>query len=165
MDPLILIICLCCLGACALVGYGLHPSSEATSISQRLQGLKAEQQTRAATSTLRDQDEMNKSIVTRVILPLAEKWSKFFSQLTPVTALNRAKVSIIRAGLQGKINPGQITTLSYILMVVLPMLSLSFAGLPTAFLSKATGDPGHRRAARLPASLRLCRGQGQGAPE
>ena len=77
--------------------------------------------------SLRDQDEMSKSLVTRVILPMAEKWSKFFSQLTPVTSLNRAKTSIIRAGLQGKVTPGQITTLSYILMVVLPVTSFPAA--------------------------------------
>jgi tight adherence protein C len=138
VDPLFIIICVCIAGAFVLLGLALNPSSEATSISQRLEGLKAEQQARSAPSSLRDQDEMNKSIVTRVILPLAEKWSKFFSQMTPVTALNRARMSIIRAGLQGKVTPGQITTLSYVLMVTVPILSLSFAGVPTALLSKST---------------------------
>jgi tight adherence protein C len=64
--------------------------------------------------------------------------SKMFSSLTPVTALNGAKVSIARAGLQGKVTPTQITTLSYILMVVVPLMSLSFAGVPETFLSKST---------------------------
>jgi tight adherence protein C len=138
MDPLILLICGCCIGAFALLGFALQPSSETTSISQRLEGLKAGQQSRATPKSLRDADEMNKSLVTRVILPMAEKWSRFFSQVTPVTSLNRARKTIIRAGLAGKVTPGQITTISYILMVIVPFCSLSFAGFPTSFLSKST---------------------------
>jgi tight adherence protein C len=138
MDPLIILICGCCLGAFTLLGFALHPTSETTSISQRLESLKVGQQNRATPSSLRDQDEMNKSLVTRIILPMAEKWSHFFSQVTPVKSLNRAKKTIIRAGLQGKVTPGQITTISYILMVLVPFCSLSFAGMPTALLSKST---------------------------
>ena len=52
---MIFIICLCLLGTCILLGYALHPSSETTSISQRLEGLKASQQPRAVGTTLRDQ--------------------------------------------------------------------------------------------------------------
>jgi tight adherence protein C len=114
-----------------------QPSSETTSISQRLQGLKAGQQGRAV-GTLRDQDEMSKSMFTRVILPMVDKLSRFFSQMTPVTALNRAKITIARAGLQGKVTPTQITTLSYILMGLVPFMSFSFSGVPDALLSKPT---------------------------
>jgi tight adherence protein C len=52
--------------------------------------------------------------------------------------LNRARVSIAQAGLQGKVLPSQITTMSYILMVVVPFMSLSFTGVPTSILSKAS---------------------------
>jgi tight adherence protein C len=69
---------------------------------------------------------------------MAEKWSKFFNQVTPASSLNRSKAMIVRAGLQGKVTPGQITTLSYIMMIAMPVLSLSFAGMPTALMSKAT---------------------------
>jgi len=138
MDPLFLIICGCFVGFCLLMGLALHPSSETSSISQRLEGLKAGQQQRVAQGTLRDQDEMNKSIFTRLILPMVDRFSKFFSQVTPVTSLNRARVSIIQAGLQGKVTPGQITTISYILMGLIPFLSLSFTGMPTEFLSQQT---------------------------
>jgi len=135
MDPLLLLICGCCIGAFVLLGVALTPSTESTSISQRLEGLRNTQQAQGAkTSTLRDQDEMNKSVVTRVILPLADKWSKFFSQLTPATSLNRAKISIIQAGMQGKVTPGQITTMSYVLMGLLPLMSL-----PTAKLMAHSG--------------------------
>ena len=137
MDPMVLLIAGCCLGACVLLGLALQPSSETSSISQRLEGLKAGQQ-RTGPTSLRDQDEMSKSMVTRVILPMVDKLSKVFGQLTPVTSLNRAKVSIAQAGLQGKVTPAQITTLSYILMVVMPVLSLSFSGVPEGLLSKPT---------------------------
>jgi tight adherence protein C len=136
---MIFLICLCLLGTCILLGYALHPSSETTSISQRLEGLKASQQTRAVGTTLRDQDEMNKSIFVRLILPMVDKFSKFFTQMTPVTSLNRARVSIVRAGMTGKVTPAQITSFSYILAVLLPILSLPVAGFPTKLMSMATG--------------------------
>ena len=122
MDIMTLLLGGCVFGALLLLGFALQPSSETTSISQRLEGLKAGQQSRG-TGTLRDQDEMSKSAFTRVVLPMVDKLSKVFSQLTPVTSLNRAKVTIARAGLQGKVTPTQITTLSYILMVVVPVMS------------------------------------------
>jgi tight adherence protein C len=135
--PLFLIFCACVFGFIVLMGFAFHPSSETTSISQRLEGLKAGQQQRT-TSTLRDQDEMGKSPFTRIVLPIVDKLSRFFSQMTPVTSLNRARVSIAQAGLQGKVTPSQITTLSYILMIVVPFLSLSFTGIPTGFLTQAS---------------------------
>jgi len=137
MDPMLLLICACGFGCLVLLGFALHPSSETTSISQRLEGLKASQQQRGPTS-LRDQDEMSKSAFTRVVLPMLDKLSAFFSQLTPVKSLNRAKVSIIQAGLQGKITPLQIASLSYILMVAMPVLSLPVVGFPTAIASYTT---------------------------
>jgi tight adherence protein C len=133
MDPLFLIFCACLFGFILLMGFALHPSSETTSISQRLEGLKAGQQQRVKTS-LRDEEEMGKSPFTRIVLPIIDKLSKFFSQMTPVTSLNRARVSIAQAGLQGKVFPAQITTISYILMFVIPFMSLSFTGIPPHLL-------------------------------
>src|ERR1039458_4917361 len=83
MDPLFLIFCACLFGFILLMGFALHPSSETTSISQRLEGLKAGQQQRVKTS-LRDEEEMGKSPFTRIVLPIIDKLSKFFSQMTPV---------------------------------------------------------------------------------
>jgi tight adherence protein C len=137
MDAMLIITSLCALGAFVLLGLALQPSSETSSISQRLEGLKATSQKRTG-SSLRDQDEMGKSLFVRMVLPIIDKWSKFFSQMTPTTSLERARMSIVRAGLQGKVTPGQITSFSYILMVAVPFLSLSFAGIPTALLSKST---------------------------
>ncbi len=137
---LFFLICACFLGMLILLGMAFTPSSEGTSISQRLEGLKAGQEPKgSATSTLRDQDEMNKSLVTRVILPVVDKTSKFFSQLTPVTSLNRARVLIIRAGLQGsKVTPARITSFSYILMILVPFMSLSFVGVPQGLMTFST---------------------------
>jgi tight adherence protein C len=137
MDLILIAVSLCGLGCFVLLGLALQPSSETSSISQRLEGLKATTQKRTG-SSLRDQDEMSKSLFVRMILPLVDRSSKFFSQMTPSTSLDRARRSIIQAGMQGKVTPGQITSFSYILMIVVPILSLSFAGIPTALLSRAT---------------------------
>jgi tight adherence protein C len=137
LDPLFLIFCGCLFGALLLAGFAFHPSSETTSISQRLEGLKAGQQQRTKTS-LRDEEEMGKSAFTRVVLPIVDKMSKFLGQMTPVTSLNRARVSIAQAGLQGKVTPTQITTMSYVLMIVLPVLILPYTGIPTSLLSYAS---------------------------
>src|SRR5271168_5106449 len=102
MDPLFLVFIACAFGFVLLVGFAFHPSSETTSISQRLEGLKSGQQQRVK-SSLRDEEEMGKSAFTRVVLPIVDKFSKFFTQMTPVTSLNRARVSIAQAGLQGKV--------------------------------------------------------------
>jgi len=136
MDAMLIITSLCALGAFVLLGLALQPSSEGSSISQRLEGLKASTQKRTGTS-LRDQDEMSKSLFVRMVIPMVDKWSKFFSGMTPATSLQRAQLSIVRAGMQGKVTPGQITSFSYILMVMVPFLSLSFAGIPTGILSKS----------------------------
>ena len=136
-DPLFLILVACAFGCIVLVGFAFHPSSEATSISQRLEGLKAGQQQKV-TTTLRDQDEMGKSPFTRIVLPAVDKLSKLFGQMTPVTSLNRARVSIAQAGLQGKVTPMQITTLSYILMIVVPFMALSFTGIPTGLMTQSS---------------------------
>jgi tight adherence protein C len=138
MDPLFLIFCACVFGFIVLMGIAFHPSSETTSISQRLEGLKAGQQQRTLT-TLRDQDEMGKSPFTRIVLPIVDKLSKFFGSMTSGASLNRARVSIAQAGLQGKVTPTQITTISYVLMIAVPFLSLSFTGIPTGLLTQSSG--------------------------
>jgi tight adherence protein C len=139
MDPLFLIFCGCAFGFILMLGFALNPSSETTSISQRLEGLKAGQQQRKATTTLRDEEEMSKSPFTRVVLPLVDKLSRTFSSMTPKTSLDRARKSIAQAGLTGKVFPSQITTISYVLMVMVPFMSLSFTGIPKTLVSQATG--------------------------
>ena len=139
MDPLFLLSCACAFGFIVLLGFALTPTQETSSISQRLEGLKAGQQQGKKLNTLRDEEEMGKSAFTRVILPMVDKLSKTFSSLTPKTSLDRARKSIAQAGLTGKVFPSQITTISYILMVLVPFMSLSFTGFPKTLVSQATG--------------------------
>src|SRR5579859_5632037 len=120
MDPFFIIICVCFFGAIILMGFAMHPSAETTSISQRLEGLRAGQQQQRTKTSLRDEEEMGKSPFTRVVLPIVDKMSKILGSMTSGASLNRARISIAQAGLQGKIFPAQITTMSYILMVVVP---------------------------------------------
>lgn len=135
---MLIITALCAVGAFGLLAFALQPSSETSSISQRLEGLKATSQKKATATGLRDQDEMSKSLFVRMVLPLMDRWSKFFSQLTPATSLTRAQKSIVQAGMQGKVTPGQITTISYCLMIGMPILLLPGFGLPTGLLSRPT---------------------------
>ena len=138
MDAMLILTALCTVGAFGLLGMALRPASEGSAISQRLEGLRATAAKKSATS-LRDQDEMSKSLFVRMVLPFVDKSSRFFGQMTPTTSLERARRSIVQAGLQGKVTPTQITTLSYILMLGIPFLSLiSFAGIPMALVSKST---------------------------
>jgi tight adherence protein C len=82
---------------------------------------------------------MQKSAFTRVILPVVDKLSRFFSQMTPVKSINRARVAIAQAGMQGKVKPSQITTLQYILMVFVPIMTLPVTGMPDSLLSMKSG--------------------------
>lgn len=66
---------------------------------------------------LRDEEEMNKSLVDRVILPLAEKFSKPFSAIMPDGMVKGCERDIEQAGLYDKITGPQLTTISYLLMI------------------------------------------------
>jgi tight adherence protein C len=135
MDPFFIVGCVLILGFAVLVGMAFQPASDTPNISERLKGLHASQQARTGGSTLRDQDEMEKSVFTRVVLPMVDKLSKLLSQMTPGTSLTRARVAIVQAGMQGKVTPSQITTLSFILMFALPILLIPTFGIPTTLLS------------------------------
>ena len=69
---------------------------------------------------LRDSEEMDKSLITRVFLPLANKWSKNFSGVTPATMVIKADEMIAQAGMIGKVTGVQLTTLSWLMMAGLP---------------------------------------------
>ncbi len=74
---------------------------------------------------------MQKSAFTRVILPLVDRMSRLFSAMMPNSSLDRARKTIAQAGLTGKVTPTQIMTLSYVLMILVPLMSLSFASPPS----------------------------------
>ncbi|NJK91812.1 MAG: type II secretion system F family protein [Blastochloris sp.] len=70
---------------------------------------------------IRDAEVMDKSLVSRVFLPLADRFSKTFGAMTPATMITKADQLIAEAGMIGTITGVQLTTLSWILMAVLPM--------------------------------------------
>jgi tight adherence protein C len=87
---------------------------------QKVQGLKGE----AAAAQLRDQEEMNKSVIVRVILPLADKLTKPLSFMLPQASIERGRKDIASAGLTGKVAPAQIMVISYVLLLLLPSIML-----------------------------------------
>jgi tight adherence protein C len=103
--------------AVILAAMGLKPS-EAPSIGKRLEGLQA--QKAGGVKTLRDADEMNKSFIVRVVLPMSLKLSRYFSAITPQGMIEKTRKDIAAAGLTGKVQPVQITTLSWVGMITLP---------------------------------------------
>ncbi|MDZ4787797.1 MAG: type II secretion system F family protein [Blastochloris sp.] len=70
---------------------------------------------------IRDAEVMDKNIMTRIFLPLSNKLSKNFSALTPATMIAKADMNIAQAGLMGVLTGVQLTTLSWILMSILPV--------------------------------------------
>ncbi len=71
---------------------------------------------------IRDQEVMNQSLAVRVLLPIADKCSKWFSNLTPLGMLDQCRKDIASAGMTGKVTPVQITTLSWLFFFGLPIL-------------------------------------------
>lgn len=115
--PLMLLVACALIVISLLVGVNAIRSTEAPSIGKRLEGLQASATDKQG---LRDAEEMNKSFIVRVVLPLADKMSKLFSGITPATALEKCRLDIAAAGMTGKVSPVQITTLSYMLLIALP---------------------------------------------
>lgn len=116
--PIMLILgCMLLFVALVIAAKAAKPA-EAPSIGKRLEGLQAA--SAGGSQSLRDADEMNKSFIVRVVLPLADKLSKVFSGITPATAIEACRKDIASAGMTGKVSPVQITTLSYMLMIGLP---------------------------------------------
>jgi tight adherence protein C len=75
----------------------------------------------SARVSLRDEEVMSKSLLARVILPMANKYSKLFGSITPAKMIEDSDRSIAEAGLQGTVTGAQITTLSWVLAAVLPV--------------------------------------------
>jgi tight adherence protein C len=71
--------------------------------------------------SLRDAEQMDKGLVSRVFLPLANKWSKKFSGITPAKMIADADQAIAEAGMTGQVTGAQITTLSWMLAAAIPV--------------------------------------------
>lgn len=70
---------------------------------------------------LRDAEQMQKGLVQRVFLPLAAKWSRRFSAITPAKMVADADQAIAEAGMTGQLTGAQLTTLSWMLAGGLPV--------------------------------------------
>jgi tight adherence protein C len=106
---------------------------QAPSIGKRLEGLQSAQGGKV--TSLRDQDVMNKSIIVRVVLPVADKMANLFKGITPQGSLAKCTRAISQAGLTGKVSPVQLTTISWVLLFALP----SFFWMLTAIKPERSG--------------------------
>jgi len=125
-DPVFLLFCLAVGGAVLMLIIG-SKTKEAPSIGKRLEGLR--QQDATGRKSLRDEEEMNKSFIVRVVLPAADKMSGLFKGITPKGSLDQCRKDIIAAGLAGKVSPLQITSLSWFLLFTLPTFFLIMASM------------------------------------
>src|SRR5260221_14352114 len=121
----ILLIYGCIAAACILLVMALTPKPE-TSVIERVQRVKEAVAQGKSGAMVRDQEHMQKSFVERVMLPLADKLSNTFSGITPVGMINSNRFAIQQAGLLGKVSPTQLATLSWILMIVCPLVALLY---------------------------------------
>jgi tight adherence protein C len=71
---------------------------------------------------LRDSEQMEQNIATRVLIPMANKYGKLFSGFMPATMIEKAERSIGEAGMIGKVTGIQLMTLSWIFGIGLPLL-------------------------------------------
>ncbi len=69
---------------------------------------------------LRDADEMNKSIVDRLFIPLADKYGKMLASVTPSNAVARYDQLLMEAGMDNKMSGAQVTTISLLLAIAFP---------------------------------------------
>lgn len=90
------------------------------SLTERLKS--SEGAASSGSNSLRDKDEMKKSFFNRVILPASEKLGKRFPVLTPDKMVNEFDILISQAGMIGKVAGSQLTTLTFILTLGLPVL-------------------------------------------
>jgi tight adherence protein C len=104
---------------------------EAIGVTERLQKVQGTREGEGR-AQLRDQEEMNKSLIVRVILPLADKLTKPLSFLLPLAALEKGKKDIASAGLAGKVAPAQIMVLSYVCFVSFTFLAFMITAGPVA---------------------------------
>jgi tight adherence protein C len=109
------------------VAFGMASRPVKVSYVERLK--KAQAGVDASGAGLRDAEVMDKSLLQRVILPMAEKYGKLFKGITPATMIEQCEQTIAEAGMQNSISGVQLTTLSWILAAGLP-LGIGFLFMP-----------------------------------
>lgn len=123
-----------CLGAALIL-----PKEKKVSLADRIKALSS--QPSPEKLGVRDQEEMEKSFVERVVLPFASKAAGLFSAITPTTMVAKADQMILEAGLFGKVSGIQLTTISWLLAAGLPIVVLLLF-LPHVALSTVQHDRG-----------------------
>lgn len=73
------------------------------------------------TAMVRDEEKMKKSLLDRVIIPISGKLSKYLGKLMPTGMVASTQRYVTEAGFDDKISGSQVTTMSYMLMVGLPI--------------------------------------------
>lgn len=95
------------------------PKKQNQSIIERIKAQQGDEGSGKA--GIRDAEEMDKSLVTRVMLPMASRFGKTFASVTPAKMVKKADEAIAGAGMIGQVTGVQITTLSWLLMIGLPI--------------------------------------------
>ena len=121
MDLMIIVICVGCLVTFISLAKALIRLQEKpASLAARARSVQ-EKQILGGTTALRDEEVMDKSLVSRVLLPLAGRSSGLFSALIPAGMLKKADEQIMQAGLSAKVSGIQLLTLSWIFLFILPI--------------------------------------------
>jgi tight adherence protein C len=121
MEYIILGIMLTGFFVCLAAAFATRTETKKVSLTARLQKMGTGKGEGAEGVGLRDAEQMQKSLVQRVLLPLAAKWSRRFSNITPAKMVADADQAIAEAGMIGQVTGAQITTLSWMLAVALPI--------------------------------------------
>lgn len=118
---MVYLMCACIMGFFVCLALAFKPQ-ETVGVTERLQRVQGGG-TVAGKRGLRDEDVMKKNFVARVILPVADKISRPFAGITPKGMLDECRKDIIQAGLNGKVTPVQVTTFSWVLMILFPAVA------------------------------------------
>jgi len=115
------LLSICLLGAFLCIAFAFTSliAPKKSSIAERVRAASAGDD--SGVGGLRDQEKMKKSFVDRVVIPMAGKYSRHFSGITPAKMLSSAEKHIARAGMQNKVTPLQLLTISWGLLALLPL--------------------------------------------
>lgn len=70
---------------------------------------------------LRDQEELQKNFIDRLVIPIVSKYAGVFSSITPAKMISSADKLLGEAGMQQKITALQMVSIGWILMTILPV--------------------------------------------
>jgi len=112
-------LCLMGMFVCFAAAIGTLSSKKKATLSSRLKTISGSGGSDEV--GLRDQEEMSKSFLDRTILPLATKYSGKFIAITPAKMVSNADIKLAQAGMQSRMTGLQLVTISWILLVAIPL--------------------------------------------